>query len=446
MHNTKIEAFELEIMKHNNLKVTSTPSRETKDYNVDDIDYVVAIYDNEIVSRKMKDMLTLRPWSAFNLKYFSQSLLGSTWHILLIYLSGYYTLQVLYQLRYMTAMCQIVLFNEFDNYARSNYTDQCDDLLTGWVNHWSSQERMELTCITFFLGFYVNHDTNQQHDVLLFKKTILRYCLLSWSMTFTRFSNLEKMLKTKDDYIKKKLLTETEYLILSSSSNGGGDSDAWLDQWWIPLTWATNMVNKHFNEPPIFVPKDHKDLIGILAKYQKDLEVIIQHATHTAPVLYRQAVHLAIWSFLIMGMVSGKVLLLSFSSKYNYLGISENSRTFVLNKPLLSYHDDIPVNAGQNWAFQYEPENQHQGNLVAVLVGNLPMQQMIWYPMIFGWLKAAEIIRNPFGSKTLAGWNHKTDFCLNMVEELEVEIWKASKSLQNHNVIPMEQDIHNTVC
>ena len=69
---------------------------------------------------------------------------------------------------------------------------------------------------------------------------------------------------------------------------------------------------------------------------------------------------------------------------------------------------------------------------------------MVWYPMIFGWMKAAEIICNPFGSKKLkksAGWNHEEghSFCLDMFEELEFEIWKASKSLENHDVIPMEQ-------
>ena len=143
--------------------------------------------------------------------------------------------------------------------------------------------------------------TDRKTSVMLFRKTILRYCLLSWAMAFQRFSNLEKHLKTEADFIRKKLLTHEEYKTLSGGSNF---KEGWIYQWWIPLTWAINMINKAFNETQI-VPKDHKDLIGVLSKYQKDLEVIIQHQTNTAPIIYRQAVYLACWSFLIMGMVSG---------------------------------------------------------------------------------------------------------------------------------------------
>ena len=64
------------------------------------------------------------------------------------------------------------------------------------------------------------------------------------------------------------------------------------------------MVNKAFNETQI-VPKDHKDIISSIMKYQKDLESIFQHAMNPTPILYRQAVHVAVWSFLVLGTISG---------------------------------------------------------------------------------------------------------------------------------------------
>ena len=38
----------------------------------------------------------------------------------------------------------------------------------------------------------------------------------------------------------------------------------------------------------------------------------------------------------------------------------------------------------------------------------------------------------------LSAWNHKHDFCFDMYEELEIEIWKASEFLASQDMIPIE--------
>jgi hypothetical protein len=138
-------------------------------------------------------------------------------------------------------------------------------------------------------------------------------------------------------------------------------------------------------------------LIGLILRYQKDLEVIIAHANNPTPILYSQAVHVAVWSFLMLGVISG-----------------------------------------QNVNFSYDDDHQDESNLCIVLLLNFPFQQVIWYSLIFGWLKAAEELRNPFGSPMLSAWNHKHDFCFDMYEELEIEIWKASEFLASQDMIPIE--------
>ena len=100
-------------------------------------------------------------------------------------------------------------------------------------------------------------------------------------------------------------------------------------------------------------------------------------------------------------------------------------------------------NLGQNWNFRYDPVGEgdpeyDQGNLAVVLICNFPVQQVFWYTMIFGWLKAAEVIRNPFGNPMMSAWNN-TSTCLDMFDELEMEMWKASKSLENQTMIPLEE-------
>ena len=93
---------------------------------------------------------------------------------------------------------------------------------------------------------------------------------------------------------------------------------------------------------------------------------------------------------------------------------------------------------GQNTNFKYDDDRQDQSNLIMVLILNFPVQQFCWYLLIFGWLKAAEKLRNPFGSPMLSAWNHKHDYCLDMYEELEVEIWKASEFMEKQDMIPSD--------
>ena len=95
---------------------------------------------------------------------------------------------------------------------------------------------------------------------------------------------------------------------------------------------------------------------------------------------------------------------------------------------------------GQNINVVHEEEDDDRDfDLILVLVMNFPFQQVIWYTMIFGWLKAAETLRNPFGNPRQSAWNHRNEFCLGMYEELEVEIWKSAKFISNQDVnIPEE--------
>ena len=93
---------------------------------------------------------------------------------------------------------------------------------------------------------------------------------------------------------------------------------------------------------------------------------------------------------------------------------------------------------GQNTNFKYDGEVQDQTHLVMVLLLNFPFQQFCWFLLIFGMLKAAEKLRNPFGSSMLSAWNNKDEYCLEMFEELEVEIWKASEFMERQDIIPIE--------
>ena len=69
--------------------------------------------------------------------------------------------------------------------------------------------------------------------------------------------------------------------------------------------WVVHNTFRVICKLPEIIPKDHKDVISLIMKYQKDLETLITYSDNPMPTLYSQAVHLAVWSFLIFGMISG---------------------------------------------------------------------------------------------------------------------------------------------
>ena len=67
---------------------------------------------------------------------------------------------------------------------------------------------------------------------MLFKKKILRYCLLSWTMLFTQINkkgenNMNILYGNKEAIIEKDLATEAEVLKLQ----GGHPLTTWTDFW-----------------------------------------------------------------------------------------------------------------------------------------------------------------------------------------------------------------------
>ena len=98
-----------------------------------------------------------------------------------------------------------------------------------------------------------------------FKKTILRYCLLSWTMMFTHV-NLkmkDKYGMTEDAIIEKGLATTEEIKKLKGKATlNVGRSNfisfekdllsqsklTWLDHWFVPLNWCCHMIKDELSK------------------------------------------------------------------------------------------------------------------------------------------------------------------------------------------------------
>ena len=106
--------------------------------------------------------------------------------------------------------------------------------------------------------------------VILVLFWLSRYCLLSWTMCFSTFSQrLADKFGEGDQLLERGLLTEEEFESLGMVR--GMKKRISSDLWWIPLAWAVNLTNElgpYAPKDQILIPKDHKDIITSLLRFR----------------------------------------------------------------------------------------------------------------------------------------------------------------------------------
>ena len=199
--------------------------------------------------------------------------------------------------------------------------------------------------------------------VTQFKQTIVRYCLLSWTMCLSLVSPplLEKF-RDKLDYNNQHLLTFEEYEKLKTKNDDSRDS--WKVKWTVPLIWVNAMLNEaetlnpakpgNDAKPPsngMLRIKELKEILKTTTEFQRRLHQVFEFNDNQIPDLIIQAIKLGVWFWLFVGIVSSQGL---------------------INKE---------ANVGIPFA----------------LIMNFPLLHIIKYVVMFGWLHAASYLQNPFG-------------------------------------------------
>ena len=223
--------------------------------------------------------------------------------------------------------------------------------------------RMDTLCIA--IGSFISTKSQQKEDQLLVKKgltvkmykmTIVRLFLLSWTMCLSRFSpKLKRSFKNAKIYNVKRLLTKREYDELKFNSG----CDGWIEKWCTPLLWVNKLVSEigmkgfePIDKESISI-KDPKELSIAIYKFQSDLQKISNHHFYKTPSIITQAISAALYFFLLLGVIAAQ-------------GAVNNSMSF---QERLIFH--------------------------------LPLYQCMKYLLLFGWLKTAKDLQNPFGHDRL---------------------------------------------
>jgi len=178
----------------------------------------------------------------------------------------------------------------------------------------------------------------------LVRRTIIRYCMLSYILCIRRLSvRLRKRFPTMDVIIKTGLVRKDEAVRIGDEEN----SEMYGSNWWMPLKWSVELVHKAQKDGLISSAPGYAGLLGQLSSFRSALTSVATYGHIPVPLVYTQVVTLAVYVYFAVALI------------------------------------------GEQWIIYRKPGDEID----------------LWYPIFmtvkflfyFGWLRVAETLYNPFG-------------------------------------------------
>jgi len=298
--------------------------------------------------------------------------------------------------------------------VRGHKQQTCQRWAVRWFDWWNKKMKDMLKVITFLVGFYVSTIATRwweqikeiptpariniqlanvvkkmsDEQALSFKKKIMRYVHLSWTLVMTqRNKNLFRLYSEKKELKAKGLLTEDEVKNLELGMKEC-EATSYQSLWWEPLNWATIMIKKAKNAGQL---GDPKDLLKDIRLFQVELGHILRHKHNKLPVIFSQAVWVAVIVWMFVTLIGAQ-------------------------------------NTDHNSEVQARAHNPVRETLLT-----LPGHELFAVILIITWLQAADKLYNPF--------QNNKGFSVNLEEELDYSLWRSSKLLQHSDLASKKGEI-----
>lgn len=179
----------------------------------------------------------------------------------------------------------------------------------------------------------------------LMRRNIVRYAILAYVITLQRVSlRVKKRFPTYQHVVDSGLMLENEKKIFELM-----DVKTPMSKYWMPLVWATNIINRARKES--LIASDHlvQTLLTELSDIRRRLGALIGYDTVCVPLVYTQVVTLALYTYFIAALL------------------------------------------GQ----QFIPNNAEINDKMPDIY--FPFFTALQFCFYIGWLKVAEVLINPFG-------------------------------------------------
>ncbi|XP_058458673.1 bestrophin-4 [Malaya genurostris] len=277
------------------------------------------------------------------------SVYKAIWRELLAYLCVYYTLNLTY--RYGLSEEGRRVFERIRNYCGQQRENVPLSFVLGFyvslvVKRWWEQYRLlpwPDTLALFVSAAIQGHDETGR----LMRRNIMRYMVLAYVITLQKISlRVKRRFPTWQHLVDAGLMLESERKIFEIM-----DSKSPMSKYWMPLVWATNIINRARKEE--LIPSDHivQTLLMELSDIRRRLGGLIGYDTVCVPLVYTQVVTLVLYSYFTAAIMGSQMI-----PTYD-----EKTHTYM----------ELDV--------------------------YFPLFTALQFVFYVGWLKVAEVLINPFG-------------------------------------------------
>ncbi|XP_062544148.1 bestrophin-2 isoform X2 [Armigeres subalbatus] len=277
------------------------------------------------------------------------SVYKAIWRELLAYLCVYYTLNLTY--RYGLSEEGRRVFERIRNYCGQQRENVPLSFVLGFyvslvVKRWWEQYRLlpwPDTLALFVSAAIQGHDESGR----LMRRNIMRYMVLAYVITLQKISlRVKRRFPTWQHLVDAGLMLESERKIFENM-----DAKSPMSKYWMPLVWATNIINRARKDQ--MIPSDHivQTLLMELSDIRRRLGGLIGYDTVCVPLVYTQVVTLVLYSYFTAAIMGSQM---------------------------------IPT---------FDPKT----NTYMELDVYFPLFTALQFVFYVGWLKVAEVLINPFG-------------------------------------------------
>uniref|UniRef100_A0A8W7PUX9 Bestrophin homolog n=1 Tax=Anopheles coluzzii TaxID=1518534 RepID=A0A8W7PUX9_ANOCL len=214
------------------------------------------------------------------------------------------------------------------------------------VKRWWEQYRMLPWPDTLALFVSAAIQGNDETGRLM-RRNIMRYMVLSYVITLQKISlRVKRRFPGWQHLVDAGLMLESERKIFEIM-----DSKSPMSKYWMPLVWATNIINRARKDQ--LIPSDHivQTLLMELSDIRRRLGGLIGYDTVCVPLVYTQVVTLVLYSYFTAAIMGSQM---------------------------------IPTYDAASGTYQE-------------LDVFFPLFTVLQFVFYVGWLKVAEVLINPFG-------------------------------------------------
>ncbi|XP_039763402.1 bestrophin-4 isoform X2 [Pararge aegeria] len=270
------------------------------------------------------------------------------WRELLAYLTLYYTINLVY--RFALTEPQQRIFERVRQYFGAQSESIPMSFVLGFyvslvVKRWWEQYKLlpwpDTLALFISAGIPGADETGR-----LMRRNIVRYAILAYVITLQRVSlRVKRRFPSWQHVVDSGLMLESERKVFEKM-----DGKSPMSKYWMPLVWATNIINRARKEG--LITSDHivQTLLVELSDIRRRLGGLIGYDTVCVPLVYTQVVTLSLYTYFVAALMGRQL---------------------------------VPPADGST--SKYEPDVY------------FPLFTALQFCFYVGWLKVAEVLINPFG-------------------------------------------------